>query len=624
MPYFTPQRVAASISALAGVHPFYGITFLACKKGGLPIGHAVVFPLDAETDKFLRQYHRIDPGSDWFFQPFKSSNAAKKWVRPDYSAKGLQAINTQTFGPAFIHERNTRIWGWAPNYVQILRQKLLRDRKIPAFDLAVWVFRDREWPEGVTADHVVQTFLRDLRITKEEESNLFHRDPPAPSEIACAFQPNKPTWKDISLFIPSPPDAKPDQGGTLAYLETRGLGPADVFILEPADRLTLITGDNGLGKSFLLEAAWWALTGTWADRALYPTFSQPSARAEISFAIKGEASDAQKRTISFDWRSFSWPQPRNRPTIAGLIVYARVDGSFAVWDPARQSSGTNTQRESKIIFSSSEIWDGILGRIEGLIRDWVRWQSNPSKYPYEVFLKVLEHLSPPDLGRLQPGPTTRIPDDPRDIPTIVHPYGETPIVYASAGVRRVVALAYLIVWAWHEHVVAAQMAQIPPQRRMVVLIDEIEAHLHPRWQRALLPALMDLGELLASTLRAQYLVATHSPLVMASSEPVFSPATDKLFHLDMETTGEVALRDVDYVKFGDVSNWLTSPVFELRHARSNEGEAAIEAAKKLQLRSDVEVQNVAEVTERLKRSLAVDDRFWPRWLAYAERFGIDV
>ncbi|MGH8604209.1 MAG: AAA family ATPase, partial [Gammaproteobacteria bacterium] len=108
------------------------------------------------------------------------------------------------------------------------------------------------------------------------------------------------------------------------------------------------------------------------------------------------------------------------------------------------------------------------------------------------------------------------------------------------------------------------------------------------------------------------------------SEPVFSPATDKLFHLDMETTGEVALRDVDYVKFGDVSNWLTSPVFELRHARSNEGEAAIETAKKLQLRSDVEVQNVAEVTERLKRSLAVDDRFWPRWLAYAERFGIDV
>ncbi|MGH8536062.1 MAG: AAA family ATPase [Gammaproteobacteria bacterium] len=620
MPYFTPQRVAASISALVGVHPFYGITFLACKKGGLPIGRAVVFPLDAETDKFLRQYHRIDPGSDWFFQPFKFSDAAKKWVRPDYSAKGLQAINTQTFGPAFIHERNTRIWGWAPNYVQ----KLLRDRKIPAFDLLVWVFRDREWPEGVTADHVVQTFLLDFQITKEEESNLFHLDPPAPSEIARAFQPNKPIWKDISLFIPSPPDAKPDQGGTLAYLETRGLGPADVFILEPADRLTLITGDNGLGKSFLLEAAWWTLTGTWADRALYPTFSQPSARAEISFAIKGEASEAQRRTISFDWRSLSWPQPRNRPTIAGLIVYARVDGSFAVWDPARQSSGTNTQRESKIIFSSSEIWDGILGRIEGLIRDWVRWQSNPSKYPYEEFLKVLEHLSPPDLGRLQPGPTTRIPDDPRDIPTIVHPYGETPIVYASAGVRRVVALAYLIVWAWHEHVVAAQMAQIPPQRRMVVLIDEIEAHLHPRWQRDLLPALMDLGELLASTLRAQYLVATHSPLVMASSEPVFSPATDKLGHLDMETTGEVTLRNVNYVKFGDVSNWLTSPVFELRHARSNEGEAAIEAAKKLQLRSDVEVQDVAEVTERLKRYLAVDDRFWPRWLAYAERFGIDV
>lgn len=27
--------------------------------------------------------------------------------------------------------------------------------------------------------------------------------------------------------------------------------------------MTLITGDNGLGKSFLLDVAWWALTRRW-------------------------------------------------------------------------------------------------------------------------------------------------------------------------------------------------------------------------------------------------------------------------------------------------------------------------------------------------------------------------
>lgn len=122
--YFTAAQIARSIEALSRVHPFHGITFLACKQASLPVGREIVFPLDSETDKFLRQHHQIDPGSDWFFQPFKSSAGTKKWVRPDYSAKGLQAINTQTFAPAFLHKPGSRIWGWAPDYVRVLVARL--------------------------------------------------------------------------------------------------------------------------------------------------------------------------------------------------------------------------------------------------------------------------------------------------------------------------------------------------------------------------------------------------------------------------------------------------------------------------------------------------------------------
>jgi len=233
-------------------------------------------------------------------------------------------------------------------------------------------------------------------------------------------------------------------------------------------------------------------------------------------------------------------------------------------------------------------------------------------------------LSPPDLGELRPGRPVRIFDDLREIPTLVHPYGETPILYASAGVRRIVGLAYLIVWAWHEHVVASSMARVPTQRRMVVLVDEIEAHLHPRWQRSLLPTLMKVDELLSPALKAQFLIATHSPLVMASAEAIFVPETDKLFHLNMDQTGEVSLNALDFVRFGDISSWLTSPVFELKHARSSESEEAIEAAKVLQLRENATKAEVLQLTEKLKRFLAPEDRFWPRWIAYAERFGVEI
>ena len=619
--FFTATQIAESISSLKHVHPFHGITFLACKKAKLPVGDTINFPLDSKTDLFLRQHHKLNPISKWFFQPFKSSSRSKKWVRHDYSAKGLQAINTQTFRDAFIHHRNTRVWGWSNGYVSQLESRLPGKNRIPAFHLAVWLFRDRRWPKSTSTNEVVEFFLKEFHITHEEKNKLFNVSLDELS-FEKIFQDQQPAWPDLSPYIPSPPDGEPEQGGTLAYLETKGIGPADKLVLEPAKRLTLITGDNGLGKTFLLECAWWALTGIWPERPAFPNLVGKNKKAEITFAIEGETIKSEKKTISFDWRKSSWPHPQNRPTIPGLIVYARVDGSFAIWDPAKAANATNEQ--TKKVFTSSEVWDGLHGKIEGLIRDWVRWQNNPQKYPFETFIRVLKHLSPSDLGQLEPGDSVRIPGDPRDIPTIRHPYGTTPIVYSSAGVRRIITLAYLVVWAWNEHVIAAELARTKPQKRMVVIVDEMEAHLHPRWQRSVLPALISTGEMLSPNLETQFLVATHSPLVMASAETIFDSDVDSLVHLDLAPTGEVSLSEIDFVRYGDVSSWLTSPVFELQHARSREAEVAIEGAKRLQMSKKNSAEEVREVSERLIKYLAQDDKFWPRWISFAEKYGIKL
>jgi hypothetical protein len=617
--FFTASQIVESIAALADVHPFHGITFLACKQANLPVGKTTMFAMDTNTDSFLKKHHRLDPLSGWFFKPFKSSDIQKKWVRPDYSAKGLQAINTQTFRDAFIHPPNSRIWGWTGNYVTILESKLPKKKKIPAFHLAVWLYQRREWPNTITAGDVLATFLEEFNITPQEETVLFTTTLPNSPLVTPSFNDKIYTWTELRSLLPPAPDAAPDQGGTLSYLETTALGPAEKFVLEPADRLTLITGDNGLGKTFLLECCWWALTGTWPSHPVLPNSNLHFGNAEITFAIKGQAAKPERKTIRFDWKSLSWPVPKKRPTIPGLVVYARVDGSFAVWDPAKQSV---SQPEQQAVFTSTEVWDGLPGRIEGLIRDWVRWQNSSSKSPFEIFKRVLAHLSPPDLGILEPGEPMRVPGDPRDIPTIRHTYGITPMIYSSAGVRRIVTLAYLIVWAWTEHLIAANLARTAPQRRIVILVDEMEAHLHPRWQRAVLPALMSTQEMLSPELEAQYIVATHSPLVMASSETVFTSALDSLVHLNLSGAGKVILEEVDFVKFGDISAWLTSPIFELKQARSSGAEAAIEAAKKLQNSPDISSADVRSVSERLVRYLASDDKFWPRWIFFAEQHGV--
>ena len=67
-------------------------------------------------------------------------------------------------------------------------------------------------------------------------------------------------------------------------------------------------------------------------------------------------------------------------------------------------------------------------------------------------------------------------------------YWSLSVSLASAGVRRALALAYFLVWAWHEHRAAAQLLGKRPEDRFVVLFDEPETHLHPRWQRAILPS----------------------------------------------------------------------------------------------------------------------------------------
>lgn len=61
-------------------------------------------------------------------------------------------------------------------------------------------------------------------------------------------------------------EAKP----LLESLHLQNIGPAAEMNMDLAPRLNLITGDNGLGKSFLLDVAWWALTRTWAREMVIP------------------------------------------------------------------------------------------------------------------------------------------------------------------------------------------------------------------------------------------------------------------------------------------------------------------------------------------------------------------
>ena len=623
MMYLSGQAISWAIHKLReGSHPFLGITFLVCKRTNLPVGTTIDIRLDAKTKEHLEEYHRLDPRSEFYFQPFKST---KYWVSQRYPSSGLQAINTQTFGRVFTHRKGSSHWGFKDNYVEEIKQTVetsLSHGPVSLEAIAIWIGKNDVWGDGDSLTSVIDQFLESYHITLDEKDRLFTQVNTSELIDLTLFNDKPADLKAIAHNINLPPDAPSETEGTLTTLYLRDIGPAKEFDLEFGERLTLIAGDNGLGKSFLLDMAWWATTGRWVDKPAFPVTMPRKTTPSITFEIRSPTNQLLTGKSSFDWGNHSWVTQGERPSVAALCMYVRVDGSFAIFDEIRAKlRGDNQSYVS--FFTSNEVWDGKPGEIEGLVRDWVNWQFSRDQDLFYMLTRVLEHLSPEDLGILIPGEPMRIPGDPRLIPTINHPYGEVPIVFSSAGVQRILLVAYLVIWSWQEHALAAQQIGEEPFRKMVILVDEIEAHLHPRWQRTMLPAIMSVGKLLSEDLELQIIASTHSPMVLASIESDFSEESDVLCHLALEDS-DVILEPLEFQKYGDISAWLTSPVFGLRHARSRDAEKAIERAKIVQLSQEPDVDAIHKVSDDLLRLLAPDDPFWPRWIFFAERFGVNI
>jgi hypothetical protein len=191
--------------------------------------------------------------------------------------------------------------------------------------------------------------------------------------------------------------------------------------------------------------------------------------------------------------------------------------------------------------------------------------------------------------------------------------------------RRIIALAYLLVWSWQEHVRASELLGRPTTKQVIFLIDEIEAHLHPRWQRTIARALLAVVRALSPEARVQLIAATHSPLVMASVEPWFDPKEDAWFDLDLVPKHrggrEVRLEKRELVRHGDASRWLTSEAFDLRDAGSQEREEALEQAAVALSDDHFDRERARKLDARLREVLGDTDPFWMRWRFVGEKRG---
>ncbi len=627
MKYFSLNQIQESLTLLKRHHPIFASTFLVLKKADIPIGSSIKIQLDAINNEFLRDHYRVHPKSDYLLRVFrKHGSQIKDWNNPNYASTGLQKLNTSSCRDLFLHKINENMWGFSNNYIKEAKKFLPKNEKLSIFHLAVWIYKYRAWEDSTNREEVTNIFINEFNINESEIGKIFEKIIISSIDSRGTFESIKVTWQQILDQFSTPIDVPPEQSGILKYLEVQGVGPVDPLIFEPSNRLNIIGGDNGLGKTFLLDLSWWALTQNWVDYPAVPFKISRKKKSNIKFLISS-GFENKPTNAKFSTNSLDWELPEKTSSISGLVIYARVDGSFSIWDPINKVlSGKNQSNVTKSVnFTREEVWDGKTKQIEGLLRDWIRWQERKDKYPiFDTFSRVLKKLSPPDLGPLEIGDPIRVLNEVREIPTLIHEYGTVPILFESAGIKRIATLAYLIVWAWEEHKVQAKQSDKREERQMVILIDEAEAHLHPKWQQKILPALLSISEDLSQELNIQLIVTTHSPLVLASSESIFDPIKDNVFHLDLSKKGKISFSQFNFERRGTIDSWLSSDFFGLQHPGNIERSILIEKAIILQESNLTTKNDVATLTEKLKTLLSAEDPFWIRWILYAEQFGIKV
>jgi predicted ATP-binding protein involved in virulence len=172
----------------------------------------------------------------------------------------------------------------------------------------------------------------------------------------------------------------------------------------------------------------------------------------------------------------------------------------------------------------------------------------------EVLIRLLPDVS--DL-RFAPSRTTPI----RTIVQAQTPYGWVGIKDMSLGYRTLIT--------WMVDFASRLFERYPDSPNplaepAIVLVDEIDLHLHPRWQRTLMQFLTDLFP------NTQFIASAHSPLVVQA-------AVDANVVLLRRAGDHVVIdNDVQAIKGWRVDQVLTSDLFGLESARPPQLDAALQ------------------------------------------------
>lgn len=120
----------------------------------------------------------------------------------------------------------------------------------------------------------------------------------------------------------------------------------------------------------------------------------------------------------------------------------------------------------------------------------------------------------------------------------------------------------------------------------IVLVDEIDLHLHPKWQRKIFDYLSDKFP------QTQFIVTAHSPLIVQSA-----PKDANIVLLRKDGDQVVIDNDIKSVQNWRIDQILTSDLFGIESARGKETEQKLEERKQLLSKDNLTKEEKARLKE---------------------------
>lgn len=199
--YLTIDALKLALEELKPFHPFFGQTFLVFKKGNLPQERVTEFPIEKNERSFLTKHYKPFKNVDAYYRVMRANQPRKAWNASKYPSAGSQATRTKgKVANALLHEDRTSLWGWKKGYIDILKELLPEQKPVPAFLLAVWLYREENWPEKTQPASLVEKFAREFKITKYE-ATLFSRELPSLIDGIEVFQADPITEDQLKQII---------------------------------------------------------------------------------------------------------------------------------------------------------------------------------------------------------------------------------------------------------------------------------------------------------------------------------------------------------------------------------------------------------------------------------------